>query len=411
MPTYFMNSILVTGTSVVLILVLGTMAGYAVARWSRTNTSSCCLPRRTDAALKLAVIPLFILLRDLGLLDSRWSLIVTYTAIGLPSAVFIMAGFARCRRSSSAARIDGASEPRIMWSVMLPLARPPMAIAAIQNAVPIWNDFFFPLVFIQTDARKTLPQGLTTFMGEYTTDWGMLFAGLTIAAAPITLLYIALSRQFIQGMTAGGEVKVRILIPKGALVVSCQARADNRCTAGLHVAMAQAAEAGGARASAPTARPMWRRSGRDELRSSDREGVGRSLPGLHRGFEQAAQVAGRAPTSSASMPRRVRGEPVDRLIGHQGRARPGSLCRYRHAGGGAGGPGRRCDLSRRRLPATRRRRRPARRAVPIWNSCQRSWPRPVPISLRKVASTPELVAGFPPRRPCGCGGHRSNEST
>jgi raffinose/stachyose/melibiose transport system permease protein len=197
----------VTGTSVLLILALGTMAGYAVARYeSRTNTfillfflAGLMLP------LKLAVIPLFILLRDLGLLDSRWSLIVTYTAIGLPSAVFIMAGFLRTLPSEleDAARIDGASEPRIMWSVMLPLARPPMAIAAIQNAVPIWNDFFFPLVFIQTDARKTLPQGLTTFMGEYTTDWGMLFAGLTIAAAPITLLYIALSRQFIQGMTAG----------------------------------------------------------------------------------------------------------------------------------------------------------------------------------------------------------------
>ncbi|NBJ11873.1 carbohydrate ABC transporter permease [Microvirga arsenatis] len=207
MPTYFVNSILVTGASVILILVLGTMAGYAVARYeSRTNTiillfflAGLMLP------LKLAVIPLFILLRDLGLLDSRWSLIVTYTAIGLPSAVFIMAGFLRTLPSEleDAARIDGASEPRIMWSVMLPLARPPMAIAAIQNAVPIWNDFFFPLVFIQTDARKTLPQGLTTFMGEYTTDWGMLFAGLTIAAAPITLLYIALSRQFIQGMTAG----------------------------------------------------------------------------------------------------------------------------------------------------------------------------------------------------------------
>jgi raffinose/stachyose/melibiose transport system permease protein len=207
MPTYFVNSIIVTGVSIVLILVLGTMAGYAVARYeSRTNTlillfflAGLMLP------LKLAVIPLFILLRDLNLLDSRWSLIVTYTAIGLPSAVFIMAGFLRALPSEleDAARIDGASEPRIMWSVMLPLARPPMAIAAIQNAVPIWNDFFFPLVFIQTDARKTLPQGLTTFMGEYTTDWGMLFAGLTIAAAPITLLYIALSRQFIQGMTAG----------------------------------------------------------------------------------------------------------------------------------------------------------------------------------------------------------------
>jgi raffinose/stachyose/melibiose transport system permease protein len=207
MPTYFVNSIIVTGTSIVLILVLGTMAGYAVARYeSRTNTlillfflAGLMLP------LKLAVIPLFILLRDLNLLDSRWSLIVTYTAIGLPSAVFIMAGFLRALPSEleDAARIDGASEPRIMWSVMLPLARPPMAIAAIQNAVPIWNDFFFPLVFIQTDRYKTLPQGLTTFMGEYTTDWGMLFAGLTIAAAPITLLYMALSRQFIQGMTAG----------------------------------------------------------------------------------------------------------------------------------------------------------------------------------------------------------------
>ena len=207
MPTYFVNSIIVTGTSIVLILVLGTMAGYAVARYeSRINTlillfflAGLMLP------LKLAVIPLFILLRDLNLLDSRWSLIVTYTAIGLPSAVFIMAGFLRALPSEleDAARIDGASEPRIMWSVMLPLARPPMAIAAIQNAVPIWNDFFFPLVFIQTDRYKTLPQGLTTFMGEYTTDWGMLFAGLTIAAAPITLLYIALSRQFIQGMTAG----------------------------------------------------------------------------------------------------------------------------------------------------------------------------------------------------------------
>lgn len=207
MPTYFINSIVVTGISIVLIIVLGTMAGYAIARYkSRTNTfillfflAGLMLP------LKLAVIPLFILLRDLGLLDTRWSLIVTYTAIGLPSAVFIMAGFLRSLPSEleDAARIDGASEPRIMWSVMLPLALPPMAIAAIQNAVPIWNDFFFPLVFIQTDAYKTLPQGLTTFMGEFTTDWGMLFAGLTIAAAPITLLYIALSRQFIQGMTAG----------------------------------------------------------------------------------------------------------------------------------------------------------------------------------------------------------------
>jgi raffinose/stachyose/melibiose transport system permease protein len=99
--------------------------------------------------------------------------------------------------------MDGASEARIMWSIMLPLVRPAMVIAGIQNVVPIWNDFFFPLVFIQNDSLKTLPQGLTTFMGEYTTDWGVLFSGLTLSAAPIIIIYIVLSRQFIAGMTSG----------------------------------------------------------------------------------------------------------------------------------------------------------------------------------------------------------------
>ena len=97
----------------------------------------------------------------------------------------------------------GANEVRIMLLVMLPLARPAMAIAAIQNAVPIWNDFFFPLVFITSDARKTLPQGLTVFMGEFNTEWGVLFAGLTMAAMPIMMLYLALSRQVIAGLTQG----------------------------------------------------------------------------------------------------------------------------------------------------------------------------------------------------------------
>jgi len=69
--------------------------------------------------------------------------------------------------------------------------------------VTIWNDFFFPLVFIQTDSRKTLPQGLTIFMGEFNTDWGVLFAGLSLSALPIILLYITLSRQFIAGMIQG----------------------------------------------------------------------------------------------------------------------------------------------------------------------------------------------------------------
>jgi raffinose/stachyose/melibiose transport system permease protein len=191
----------------VLTLVLGTMAAYALARYPFRGAVTIYLFFLAGLMLplKLAVIPLFIEMRDLGLLDTRWSLVLIYTAIGTPSAVFIMTGFLRTLPAEleQAARIDGASEPRIMWSVMLPLTRPAMVIAAINNAIPTWNDFFFPLVFIQTDARKTLPQGLTGFIGEYTTDWGMLFAGLTLAALPIALVYVVLSRQFIAGLTAG----------------------------------------------------------------------------------------------------------------------------------------------------------------------------------------------------------------
>jgi raffinose/stachyose/melibiose transport system permease protein len=125
--------------------------------------------------------------------------------MGLPSAIFILTGFLRTLPGEleDQARIDGAGEARIMTTIMLPLTRPALVIAGIHNAVPIWNDFFFPLVFLQDASRKTLPQGLTVFMGEYNTEWGVLFAGLTMAALPITVVYVLLSRQFIAGLTHG----------------------------------------------------------------------------------------------------------------------------------------------------------------------------------------------------------------
>ena len=204
---YLANSVVVTGLSMVLILVLGTMAAYAVARYEFFGASFILLffLAGLTLPLKLAIIPLFILMRDLGILNNQLSLIIVYVAMGLPTTVFILTGFIRTLPSEleDAARMDGASELRIMWSIMLPLVRPAMVIAAIQNVVPIWNDFFFPLIFIQNDDLKTLPQGLTTFMGEYNTNFGVLFAGLTLSAAPIIIIYIVLSRQFINGMTSG----------------------------------------------------------------------------------------------------------------------------------------------------------------------------------------------------------------
>jgi raffinose/stachyose/melibiose transport system permease protein len=204
---YLGNSVIVTATAVLAILVVGTMAAYAIARYPFRLSGLVFLFFLSGlmVPLKLAVIPLFIQLDTLGLINTRPGLVLVYVAMGLPSAIFILTGFLRTLPTEleEAARMEGASELRIMLLIMLPLARPALVIAAIQNAVPIWNDFFFPLVFITSERLKTLPQGLTVFMGEYNTDWGVLFSGLSLAALPIIAVYIVLSRQFIEGMTQG----------------------------------------------------------------------------------------------------------------------------------------------------------------------------------------------------------------
>lgn len=206
-PRYLVNSLIVTTTSVLSILTVAFMAAYALARYEFRGNDLVYLFFLSGlmVPLKLAIIPLFMQLTALGLIDTHAGIVLVYTAMGLPSAIFIMTGFLRTlpKELEDQARIDGAGEARIMLQVMFPLAKPAMVIAGIHNAVPIWNDFFFPLVFIQNDRSKTLPQGLTIFMGEYNTDWGVLFAGLTLAALPITLLYIVLSKQFIAGLTQG----------------------------------------------------------------------------------------------------------------------------------------------------------------------------------------------------------------
>ena len=204
---YFRNSVVVTLASIVVILVFGAMAGYALGRFRFSGNDFLYLYFLSGLMLpiRLGIIPLFILMRNLNLLDTHWALILTYAASGLPSAVFILTGFFRALPTDldSAARIDGASEWSIFTRIMLPLVRPALVIVLIYNVIPIWNDFFFPLVFIQSDRLKTLPLGMTAFFGQYYTDWAILFAGLTLAAVPVVTLYVLLSQHFIRGLTAG----------------------------------------------------------------------------------------------------------------------------------------------------------------------------------------------------------------
>lgn len=204
---YFRNSMLITVGAEILILAFSAMAGYALGRFKFRFNDAIYVFFLAGLMFpaKLVLVPLFVQLKEMGLINSHFGLILVYAAGGIPAAVFILTGFFRALPSDldNAARIDGASEWQVFWKVMLPLVRPQLAIVAIYTAIPIWNDFLLPLVFLQDPTLKTVPQGLTVFFGEYATDYGPLFAGLTLAAMPLILLYLLLSEQFIKGLTAG----------------------------------------------------------------------------------------------------------------------------------------------------------------------------------------------------------------
>ena len=206
-PRYFLNSVIVTLSSIILLLITGTMAAYAIARYKFRGTLMVSLFFLSGLMLpiRLAIIPLFIQLKYLGLIDSLLGLIFIYTAMSLPATVFILTGFLRSlpKELEDSARMDGASELRIMIDIMVPLISPALVIAGIYSAVPIWNDFFFPLIFIQSPEWKTLAQGLTSFFGEYSINYGVLYAGLSLASLPMILIFVIQSRRFIAGMTAG----------------------------------------------------------------------------------------------------------------------------------------------------------------------------------------------------------------
>lgn len=205
--SYFFNSLIITGGSLILILILSLGAGFVLGRYQfkGNNLVFGFILTGMLVPAKLAILPLFIQLKWMGLLDSRLGLILVYTSAALPAAIFIMSGFFRSLPTDldNAARIDGASEFVLLRRVLVPLVRPGMAIVAIYSAIPIWNDFFLPLVFLQSPEKKTLMQGLTVFFGQYASQWGVLFAGLCLAALPLIVLYLVLSEQFIKGLTAG----------------------------------------------------------------------------------------------------------------------------------------------------------------------------------------------------------------
>lgn len=204
---YFLNSMFVTITSVLLGTSVSLLAAYVFARSKRkifqflegVFLSGLLLP------VFLAILPIFYLFDTLGLISNLWGLILVYAALSIPFSSFILAAFFRQLPIDleEAARIDGAGYFRTFFSILLPLVRPAIATVVVFRFVPIWNDFFYPLMLMRDRAVYTLPVGLTRFFGEYQTDWATLFAGLTIATIPLVILFLVASKQLISGLTAG----------------------------------------------------------------------------------------------------------------------------------------------------------------------------------------------------------------
>lgn len=229
--SYFLNSIKVVSISLALILLLGSMAAYVLARFEFRGrgfiyilfVSGLLIP------MQLILIPLFFQFSTMGefltqtlrpsarafglgeltvsLHDSHAGLILIYVAASLPFTVFVLTSFFRTLPGElrEAAMIDGASEYRTFFSIMMPLGKSGLVTVAIFNFIGLWNEYLFGLVFLNTDALKTLPLGLASIsmQAQYKSDFGLLFAGLVIAMAPTLIVYMFLQEKLTRGITVG----------------------------------------------------------------------------------------------------------------------------------------------------------------------------------------------------------------
>ncbi len=204
---YFTNSLVVVILSLGAILLMGSLAGYGLAHWKSKAARGLYFFFIIGMMLpiKIATIRLMELMKLLGLFNQLWSIILVYTAMGLPIAVFVLTEFIRGLPGDlyEAAHMDGARRGKIYLSVVLPLIKPALATVGIYNLVPIWNDLWFPLIFITQEDKKTVLLAVTKLQGQYTTDWPKVFALLTLSALPVIILYLSMSKQFVTGLTAG----------------------------------------------------------------------------------------------------------------------------------------------------------------------------------------------------------------
>ncbi|MEJ2853130.1 MULTISPECIES: carbohydrate ABC transporter permease [unclassified Saccharothrix] len=207
MSRYFLNSVVVVACSVALLLLLGSMAGFALARLRFRGSSTLFLG--VLAALfvpfQVIMVPLARIMADTGLLDTYPGLILAYVAQFLPFTIFLLTSYYATVPPEivDAARIDGNTTYGVYWRIMLPMGRPALLSVGVLNALFCWNDVLIALLVMPSAEHRTLMVGVTSLRGQYSDDIPTFASGVLIAAVPVLVVYLFLQRQIADGVTAG----------------------------------------------------------------------------------------------------------------------------------------------------------------------------------------------------------------
>jgi ABC-type glycerol-3-phosphate transport system permease component len=206
-PRYFLNSVVISVGSTVLAIVLAVFAAYGFARFRFRGRATALTAVLASQLLPTAavIVPLFLTLRFLGLVNTYLGLVLVYTILTLPLSVWMLTSYFRAVpvELEEAAIIDGASRLSVLFRITLPLSVPGVVAVLVYAFVTTWNEFIFALVLAQDSRVKTLPIGIAEFTGEFTTDWGAVMAASLLMTLPIAVLFFALQRLFVSGLMAG----------------------------------------------------------------------------------------------------------------------------------------------------------------------------------------------------------------
>ncbi|MBR4068278.1 MAG: carbohydrate ABC transporter permease [Clostridia bacterium] len=207
MPRYFVNSIVVTVATILITLVTSVMASYALTRlkWKGSKTMNKFFMLGLTIPIHASIVPLYTTLAKVSMLNTYWALIIPYSAFSLAMGILISIGFMGDipYDLDEAAFLDGCGVWGIFFRVIVPLMTPAVATVGIYTFLQCWNELMFANVFISRDVLKTLPVGIQSLSGQYTTEWGPIGAALSLATIPTLLVYVFLSKQIQESFIAG----------------------------------------------------------------------------------------------------------------------------------------------------------------------------------------------------------------